>query len=129
MYMGNYNEPIKYEVGKEIYLVPSDTRKKPYRARITRIGQKYAYAVTIWDWVYLGREFKIEIKKNRTSVEYGSADDVYESEAIYEQYLKDKAFQYSISKQLNSTIFDSNTLEVIAKVIGMESHEEIKWDK
>lgn len=124
--MSNYNEPIKYEVGKDIYLVPSDTRKKPYHARITRVGRKYAYAVTIWDWDDLGREFKIEIKKNRTSVEYGSADYVYENEAIYEQYLKDKALQYRISKQLNSTIFDSNTLEVIAEIIGMESHEEIK---
>ena len=124
--MGNYNEPIKYEVGKEIYLVPSDTRKKPYRARITKIGRKYAYAGIIWGRDDLGREFKIEIKKNRTSVEYGSADDVYESEAIYEQYLKDKALQYRISKQLTSTIFDAETLEVIAEVIGLESHEEIK---
>lgn len=124
--MSNYNEPIKYEVGKEIYLVPSDTRKKPYRARITKIGRKYAYAGTIRDWDDLGREFKIEIEKNRTSVEYGSADDVYESEAIYEQYLKDKALQYHISKQLNSKIFDSNTLEVIAEVISLESQVEIK---
>ena len=127
MYMGNYNEPIKYEVGKEIYLVPSDTRTKPYRASIPKIGRKYAYAGTIYKgWDDLGRDFKIEIGKNRTSVEYGSADDVYESEAIYEQYLKDKALQYHISKQLNSKIFDSNTLEVIAEVIGLESQVEIK---
>lgn len=125
--MSNYNEPIKYEVGKEIYLVPSDTRHEPYRARITKVGRKYAYAGTIYKgWDDLGRDFKIEIKKNRTSVEYGSTDDVYESEAIYEQYLKDKALQYRISKQLSSTIFDSDTLEVIAEVIGMESHVEIK---
>lgn len=124
--MSNYDEPIKYEVGKEIYLVPSDTRKKPYRARITKVGRKYAYAGIIWDWDDLGREFKIEIEKNRTSVEYGSTDDVYESEAIYEQYLKDKALQYRISKQLTSTIFDSETLEVIAEVVGLESHVEIK---
>lgn len=125
--MSNYDEPIKYEVGKEIYLVPSDTRNKPYSARVTKIGRKYAYAGRVYEgWDDLGREFKIEIEKNRTSVEYGSTDDVYESEAIYEQYLKDKALQYRISKQLSSTIFDSNTLEVIAEVIGMESHEEIK---
>lgn len=125
--MSNYNEPIKYEVGKEIYLVPSDTRHEPYRARITKVGRKYAYAGTIYKgWDDLGRDFKIEIGKNRTSVEYGSTDDVYESEAICEQYLKDKALQYRISKQLSSTIFDSDTLEVIAEVIGMESHVEIK---
>ena len=125
--MSNYNEPIKYEVGKEIYLVPSDKRDKPYRARITKVGRKYAYAGTVHEgWDRLGRDFKIEIGENRTSVEYGSADDVYESEAIYEQYLKDKALQYRISKQLSYTIFDAETLEVIAEVIGLESHEEIK---
>lgn len=124
--MSNYNKPIKYEAGKEIYLVPSDKRDKPYRARITKVGRKYAYAGIIWDWDDLGREVKIEIGKNKTSVEYGSADDVYESEAIYEQYLKDKALQYRISKQLSSTIFDAETLEVIANVIGLESHEEVK---
>lgn len=125
--MSNYNEPIKYEVGKEIYLVPSDKRNKPYRARITKIGRKYAYAGTIHEgWDSLGRDFKIEIEKNRTSVEYGSADNVYESEAIYEQYLKDKALQYRISKQLNSKVFDSNTLEVIAEITELESQEEVK---
>lgn len=125
--MSNYNEPIKYEVDKEIYLVPSDTRSKPYRARITKVGRKYAYAGTIYDdWDSLGRDFKIEIGENRTYAEYGSTDYVYESEAIYEQYLKDKALQYRISKQLNSKVFDAETLEVIAEVIGLENHEEIK---
>lgn len=125
--MSNYNEPIKFEVGKEIYLVPSDKRDKPYHARVTKVGRKYAYAGAIHEgWNRLGRDFKIEIGENRTYAEYGSTDYVYESEAIYEQYLKDKALQYRISKQLNSKVFDSNTLEVIAEVIGLESHEEIK---
>jgi len=74
----------------------------------------------------LDESLRLKLKKNRTSMEYGSTDDVYESEAIYEQYLKDKALQYRISKQLTSTIFDAETLEVIAEVVGLESHVEIK---
>lgn len=113
-----YNEAIKYKVGQEIYLVPRDPRSKPYKATITKVGRKYVYAKYSY-----GSEFKLSLERNITD---DCRAEVFESEAIYEQYLKDKQLQSLISKQLNATVFDSETLEVIANVIGMESHEEIK---
>lgn len=115
--MGNYNEPIKYEVGKEIYLVPRDTRNKPYTATISKVGRKYAYAQHSY-----GTEFKLSLERNLTD---DCRAEVFESEAIYEQYLKDKQLQLLISKQLSVSIFDSETLEVIANVIGLESKQGI----
>lgn len=113
-----YNEAMKYKVGQEIYLVPRDTRSKPYTATISKVGRKYAYAQHSY-----GAEFKLSLERNMTD---DCRAEVFESEAIYEQYLKDKQLQSLISKQLNATVFDSETLEVIANVIGLESHEEVK---
>lgn len=97
--MSNYNEPIRYEVGKEIYLVPSDTRKKPYRARITKVGRKYAYAGIIWDWDDLGREFKIEIEK----IEH------LWNMVVQMMYMKVKLFTNNTSKIKHyNTVFPNN---------------------
>ena len=97
--MGNYNEPIKYEVGKEIYLVPSDTRKKPYRARITKIGRKYAYAGIIWVGMTLDESLRLKLKK----IEH------LWSMVVQMMYTKVKLFTNNISKIKHyNTVFPNN---------------------
>lgn len=119
----NYYKPIKYEVGQVVYLVPRDKHKRPYFAKIVKIGRKYAYAKYFDGEHSFGRDIKIEIEYNQTYIDIGSSDDVFETKAIYEQSVKDMFLQKSIMKKLNSFIIETDKLEAIAELLGIKREE------
>lgn len=119
----NYYKAIKYEVGQVVYLVPRDKRERPYFAEVVKVGRKYAYVKYFDGERSFGRDIKIEIEYNRTYLDIGSGDDVFETKAIYEQSVKDMVFQKEIMKKLNSFIIETKKLEAIAELLGVKREE------
>lgn len=64
----------KPEVGMEVFVAPCDTRNRPYKDTITKVGRSY---------FYVGRWKKFDIRTKHQSIDVGSDSVCYRTEEDY----------------------------------------------